>query len=63
MENNGKLTKRKFFLFRKSTAPHHFESAKSTIITDPNGSYTGTPVNEKGTVLPDEIPTQDADDL
>ncbi len=30
---------------------------KETIVTDPNGSYTGRPLDEK------ETPVQDADDL
>ena len=36
---------------------HPISSQTNTIITDPNGSYTGTPLN------PTEVPVQDVDDL
>ena len=64
MENKGKIRHRKFTLFRKSVTPHHFEPVQKHIITDPEGSYTGTPVNQSGEIsFTDLYPTQDADDL
>lgn len=64
MENKGNISHRKFTLFRKPSAPRHFEAAKNPIITDPEGSYTGTPVNQTGEInFNDLYPTQDADDL
>ncbi len=64
MKNKGKIRHRNFTLFRKSTQPKHFEQTKGPIITDPQGSYTGTPVNQSGDIsFNDLFPTQDADDL
>ena len=61
MENKGKIRKPKLSAFRKSTFPRHFEAAKNDIISDPQGSYTGTPVSYGDE--DDLYPTQDADDL
>ena len=61
MENKGKIKSSKISAFRKSSFPRHFEAAKNSIVSDTEGSYTGTPVsfgNED-----DLYPTQDADDL
>ena len=64
MENKGKIRRRSFTLFRKSRPPQHFSPAKKPVITDPEGSYTGTPVNFMGEISADDLyPTQDADDL
>ena len=64
MENKGKICLKGFTLFRKNRTPQHFESAKKPVITDPEGSYTGTPVNFMGEITADDLyPTQDADDL
>ncbi len=61
MENNGKIKKSKCSAFRKSTFPRHFEAAKNSIVSDAEGSYTGTPVSFSDE--DDLYPTQDADDL
>ena len=61
MENKGKIRKSKLSAFRKSTFPRHFEAAKNSIISDTEGSYTGTPVSFGDE--DDLFPTQDADDL
>ena len=52
--NSGASTKR---AYTASLEEPKKPSKKSTIITDPNGSYTGTPLN------PNEQPVQDVDDL
>ena len=63
MTDKGKIRKN-FSLFRKTTRPHHFDASKKTIITDPEGSYTGIPLNSNGERdFNDMYPTQDADDL
>jgi hypothetical protein len=46
-----RLNKQKYLLSERD------ETVDSSIITDPEGSYTGVPVNKK------EKPVQDADDL
>ncbi len=61
MENKGRIRKSKLSAFRKSTLPRHFEAAKNSIISDTDGSYTGTPVSFSDE--DDLYPTQDADDL
>ena len=64
MENKEKKRRGHITIFRKSAAPRHFEATRKPIITDPQGSYTGTPVNGAGELnLNDLYPTQDADDL
>ena len=61
MENKGRIRKSGLSAFRKSTLPRHFEAAKNSIISDTDGSYTGTPVSFGDEE--DLCPTQDADDL
>lgn len=63
MENKGKIRKSGHSAFRKSTFPRHFEASKNNIISDTEGSYTGTPVSFAGEDTDDLYPTQDADDL
>ncbi len=64
MANKGNSRRPKLSTFRKSSFPRHFEATKNPIISDTEGSYTGTPVgfceNED---TEDLYPTQDADDL
>lgn len=61
MKNKGKFNLSKLSVFKKSSFPRHFEATKNSIVSDPQGSYTGTPVcfNDDE----DLYPTQDADDL
>ena len=61
MENKGKFRASRFSAFRKSSFPRHFEAAKNSIVSDTEGSYTGTPVSFGDE--DDLSPTQDADDL
>lgn len=64
MANNGKIKRPKMSVFRKSSFPRHFEAAKNSIISDTEGSYTGTPVSFGEDEIPEDLyPTQDADDL
>ena len=63
MENKGNFRRKKFSLFRKSSSGCHFEATPKGIISDPQGSYTGTPLNFTGEPDYNEYPTQDADDL
>lgn len=61
MENKGKTKKSGLSAFRKSSFPRHFEAAKNGIVSDTEGSYTGTPVSFGDDY--DLYPVQDADDL
>ena len=63
MENKGNFRRKKFSLFRKFSPTYHFEASPKGIISDPQGSYTGTPLNSTGEPDYNEYPTQDADDL
>ena len=64
MEQNGKTRKARIITFRKKRGPEHFSPVNSKILSDVDGSYTGTPVTESFDTDEEDLhPVQDADDL